>query len=49
LYVPLVPLRPFNVELVARRRCVVVAVIIWSKDLYVILSSSEDFSVQLPA
>jgi hypothetical protein len=44
LYAPLVPLRLFDGELVARRRCV--AVFIWSKDLYVILSSSEDFCVK---
>jgi hypothetical protein len=49
LYAHLVPLRLFDGELVARRRCVAAAVFIWSKDIYVILSSSEDFCVKLAA
>jgi hypothetical protein len=49
LYAPLVPLRLFDGELVARRCTVAIASVIWSKDLYVNLSSSEDPYVKLAA
>jgi hypothetical protein len=49
LYAPLVPLRLFDGELVARRCSVAEVVFIWSKDLFVTLSSSEDPYVKLAA